>query len=170
MTQEAVDFTSFVRANSQSLYGTAFLLTGNALAAEDLLQDTLTALYPKWSRVAAAEHSLAYVRRALVNRHVSSTRRTSARDLAVWDLRDGPTDVDVAVVVSDRRLLWQLLLTLPERQRAALVLRYFHDVPDAEIASALGCREVTVRSLVSRGLAALRTRAAETEPRGGEPR
>jgi RNA polymerase sigma factor (sigma-70 family) len=76
----------------------------------------------------------------------------------------------VAVVVADRRLLWQLLLTLPERQRAALVLRYFHDLPDAEIARALGCREVTVRSLISRGLATLRTRARETERRGSDHR
>ncbi len=171
MTLEAADFTAFVRAHSRSLYGTAYLLTGNPDAAEDLLPDTLAALFPKWTRVAAAEQSVAYVRRALANRSISASRRRSGRDLAVWEaLPDGPADLDVAVVVADRRLLWQLLLTLPERQRAALVLRYFHDLPDAEIAPALGCREVTVRSLISRGLATLRTRATETERRGSEHR
>jgi RNA polymerase sigma-70 factor (sigma-E family) len=170
MTLEAADFTTFVRTHSRSLYGTAYLLTGNPDAAEDLLQDTLAALFPKWTRVAEAERSVAYVRRALANRFISARRRPSARELAVWELPDGPADLDVAVVVADRRLLWQLLLTLPERQRAALVLRYFHDLPDAEIAPALGCREVTVRSLISRGLATLRTRAIETERRGSEHR
>ena len=53
MTLEAAEFTAFVRAHSRSLYGTAYLLTGNPDAAEDLLQDTLAALYPKWTRVAA---------------------------------------------------------------------------------------------------------------------
>jgi len=170
MTLEAADFTAFVRTHSKSLYGTAYLLTGDSDAAEDLLQDTLAALFPKWTRVAEAEHSVAYVRRALANRFVSASRRRSARDLAVWELPDGPADLDVARAVADRRLLWQLLLTLPEKKRAALVLRYFHDLPDAEIALALGCREVTVRSLVSRGLADLRARASETEkePHGGE--
>lgn len=168
MTLEAADFVAFVRMHSRSLYGTALLLTGSAPAAEDLLQETLAALYPKWTRVTAAEQPVAYVRRALANRFVSSTRRPSARDVAVWELPDGPADLDLAGVVADRRLLWQLLLTLPERQRTAIVLRYFHDLPDAEIAPAVGCREVTVRSLISRGLAVLRARATEAESRGGE--
>src|SRR4051812_19278855 len=163
VTLEAEDFASFVRKHSRSLYGTAYLLTGSAQAAEDLLQDTLAALYPKWTRVIAAEQSVAYVRRALTNRFVSSTRRPWVRDRAVSELPDRPSDLDLAVVVADRRLLWQLLLTLPERQRTAIVLRYFHDLSDAEIAPALGCREVTVRSLVSRGLAELRARAKEAE-------
>ena len=164
MTLEAADFAAFVRAHSRSLYGTAFLLTGSAPAAEELLQDTLAALYPKWARVTAADQPVAYVRRTLANRFVSARRRPSARDVSVWELPDGPTDLDLAGLVADRRLLWQLLSTLSERQRTAIVLRYFHDLPDAEIALAVGCRQVTVRSLISRGLAELRASATKQKP------
>src|SRR6187455_189578 len=95
MTLEAADFTAFVRAHSRSLYGTAYLLTGNPDAAEDLLQDTLAALFPKWTRVAAAEQPVAYVRRALANRFISASRRRSGTDVAIWELPDGPADLDV---------------------------------------------------------------------------
>ena len=165
MADERV-FASFVAAHSRSLYGTAFLLTGNRDAAEDLLQETLTRLYPKWDAVAAADFPLAYVRRAMTNRFISSTRLSSFRDVPTWELPDSIADVDVAGSVTNRRVLWELMHDLPERQRAALVLRYFHDLPDAEIASSLGCREVTVRSLISRGVAAMRERAMQ----GGDPR
>jgi RNA polymerase sigma-70 factor (sigma-E family) len=161
-------FADFVRANSRSLYGTAYLLTGTPHAAEDLLQATLTALYPKWSRAAAADRPLAYVRRALTNRFVSAARVPSSRDVAAWELPDGPSDLDVAGGVADRGLLSQLLLTLPHRQRAALVMRYFHDLPDDEIAAALGTKEATVRSLISRGIAAMRERTETTTAGGGE--
>jgi RNA polymerase sigma factor (sigma-70 family) len=66
---------------------------------------------------------------------------------------------DVGVDVTNRDLVWRLLATLPDRQRAALVMRFFDDLADEEIAAALGCRVGTVRSLVSRGLAALRDQA-----------
>jgi RNA polymerase sigma factor (sigma-70 family) len=72
------------------------------------------------------------------------------------ELPDHGEGRDLASDVADRQLLWQLLRTLPPRQRAALVLRYFHDMPDGEIAEALGCRVATVRSLVSRGVASMR--------------
>ncbi|MGN6607818.1 MAG: SigE family RNA polymerase sigma factor [Jatrophihabitans sp.] len=150
-------FAAFVRAHSRSLFGTAYLLTGSGHAAEELLQDTLAALYPKWTKVQAAEQPLAYVRRALSNRFVSTTRRPAARDVAVWQLPDAAAPGDLAESVAERRWLWQALAGLPERQRAALVLRYFHDLPDDEIAASLDCRVGTVRSLISRGLASIRS-------------
>lgn len=160
-------FAEFVRTHSRSLYGTAYLLTGTPHAAEDLLQETLTALFPKWDKVVTAEKPLAYVRRALTNRFVSDTRRPSSRDVAVWELPDEPAPNDTAAMVTDRRMLWELLLTLPEKQRAALVLRYFHDLPDAEIAAALGTKDATVRSLMSRGIASMRERTMTTQDGGG---
>lgn len=164
-------FAAFVRAHGRSLYGTALLLTGRANDAEDLVQDTLAHLYPKWERVCAAEAPVAYVRRTLANRFVSTRRRPGATDLAIWDLPDGPAPGDVAEVVADRGMLCHLLGDLPERQRAALVMRYFHDLPDEEIAAALDCRAVTVRSLVSRGIATMR-RSCELQGTGmrGEQR
>lgn len=67
-------FAEFVRAHTRSLFSTAFLLTGNRDRAEDLLQETMTALYPKWDKVRAADNQLAYVRRALTNRFLNNVR------------------------------------------------------------------------------------------------
>ena len=160
-------FADFVRAHTRSLFGTAYLLTGSGERAEELLQDTLAHLYPKWQRVAQSDAPLAYVRRALTNRFVSSTRTPASRAIAMWELPDAADPTDVAAVVSDRSALFHLLGTLPERQRAAVVLRYFHDQPDDEIATALGCRAATVRSLVSRGIGAMRERAVRADALGG---
>lgn len=154
-----LDFTRFVREHTADLLRTGYLLTGDGSAAEELVQDTLVRLYPKWHLVEAAEVPLAYVRRSLANGFVNHTRRASRREFAVEYLPEGIDDVDGAGRFDDRDELWTLLRTLPERQRTALVLRYFHDLPDDDIAAALGCREGTVRSLISRGLAALRENA-----------
>jgi RNA polymerase sigma-70 factor (sigma-E family) len=150
------EFASFVHAHADSLFTTAYLLTGSPGRAEELLQDTLTRLYPRWARVTAADSPTAYVRRSLVNGYITASRKRSTRDLSLSNLPVNSDGRDLAEEVVDRQLVWQLLRTLPDRQRAALVLRYFHDQPDAEISEALGCRVSTVRSLISRGVAAMR--------------
>jgi RNA polymerase sigma-70 factor (sigma-E family) len=156
-------FVSFVRANTSALLRTAYLLTGSANGAEELVQDTLARLYPKWDKVAAADVPIAYVRRSLANGFVNDKRRPSSRDLIVDVVPERADERNVTAQFDDRDELWGLLSTLPERQRAALVLRYFHDLSDAEIGDALGCRLGTVRSLVSRGLAALREQSTATQ-------
>lgn len=156
-----VEFAAFVREHTRSLYATAYLLARTHAGAEDLLQDTLSALFPKWRQVQAAANPVAYVRRSLSNRFVSSQRPASAHEQPRWELPDQPAGVDVAEQVAVAQTVWQLLGELPERMRTALVLRYFHDWSDIEIAEALGCRRGTARSLVSRGLAAMKSRAAE---------
>jgi RNA polymerase sigma factor (sigma-70 family) len=103
---------------------------------------------------------LAYVRRSLANAFVNYTRRAARRETAVEFLPERIDSLDQPGQFDDRDALWAMLRDLPERQRAALVLRYFHDLPDDEIGAALGCRVGTVRSLVSRGLTALREHAA----------
>lgn len=155
------DFVSFVRANTSTLLRTAYLLTGSAPAAEELVQDTLVRLYPKWHRVSAADVPIAYVRRSLANAFVNERRRPSSRELVLDVLPERHDQRDAAAQFADRDEVWGLLRTLPARQRAALVLRYFDDLPDEEIADTLGCRVGTVRSLISRGLASLRERNAE---------
>jgi RNA polymerase sigma-70 factor (sigma-E family) len=164
-----VGFAAFVRANSSSLFGTAYLLTGSADRAEKLLQDTLAQLYPRWGRVQAAEAPLAYVQPCVANRFVSSRRRPATHNVSLHFLPELPDATSLADRVVDRGLLWQLLGRLPDRQRAALVMRYFHDQPDAEIAEALGCRPATVRSLISRGIATMRAQAALGEQAAGQP-
>jgi RNA polymerase sigma-70 factor (sigma-E family) len=156
-------FERFVREHTDTLFRTAFLLVGNRHDAEDLLQDTLVRLYPKWDRVTAADKPIAYVQRSVANRAVSRFRSPERRAESRWELPDSwdPSDLGETVAVS--RTVWQLLGELSARQRAALVLRYFHDLPESEVAAALGCRPATVRSLVSRGVAAMRTAYLSTE-------
>jgi RNA polymerase sigma-70 factor (sigma-E family) len=159
------DFAGFVRANTSALLRTAYLLAGDTVSAEELVQDTLVRLYPRWELVQAAAAPLAYVRRSLANQYVNQTRRPWRRELTVEAVPERLDDRDLTTQLDDRQELWGLLRTLPDRQRAALVLRYFHDLPDEEIGAALGCRLGTVRSLISRGLATLRETARFPEAR-----
>ena len=159
-------FAEFVRAHTAALLRTAFLLTGNGYAAEELVQDTLVRLYAKWDRVDAAEVPLAYVRRSLTNAFLNDRRRASSRDIRVDVIPDRIDERDETRHIDERDELWPLLLALPARQRAALVLRYYSDLADDDIASALDCRVGTVRSLISRGLAAMR-QAADDAPATG---
>ena len=150
-------FERFVRQHTPTLFGTAVLLTGDRYLAEELLQDTLARLYPKWAAVMGADAPVAYVRRSMANRYVSMRRSPQTRAESRWELPDGWDGSDLGERVTTSRTVWQLLGTLPDKQRAALVLRYFDDLPEAEVADALGCRPASVRSLVSRGIAAMRT-------------
>jgi DNA-directed RNA polymerase specialized sigma24 family protein len=93
-------FESFVRANSTSLLRTAFLLTGSHHAAEELLQETLSHLYPQWHRVEAAQAGVAYVRRSLTNRYLSSRRSRGGPDLSMWELPDGWDGRDLGETVA----------------------------------------------------------------------
>jgi RNA polymerase sigma-70 factor (sigma-E family) len=154
-------FTAFVREHTPALLKTAYLLTRNANEAEELVQDTLAWLYPRWQQVEFAEHQLAYVRKAVVNRFLAGRRRMSATevrfDAAREPISDRPAVRDRTAEVDERIALWALMGELSERQRAALVLRFFHDLPDDEVAGVLDCRVGTVRSLISRALSTLRT-------------
>jgi len=156
-------FVEFTRTQYAGLVRTAALLTTDMGSAEDLVQETLAKLYPVWWRVDAADHPLAYVRRCLTNAFVSSRRRASATEIVVATVPDAPTRLDASEGVVDRGLTVQLLSRLSDRQRAAIVLRYYHDLTDDEIAAHLDCRRATARSLVSRGLAAMREETAKTE-------
>ena len=152
-------FAQFVREQTTALLRSAYLLTGNSAAAEDLVQETLLRLFPKWDRVQAADMPMAYVRRSLVNGFLNQRRRPQSREIVVDDVPerlDTMVSRDIGVDVGNRDLVWRLLATLPDRQRAALVMRFFDDLADDEIAESLGCRLGTVRSLISRGLSALR--------------
>lgn len=158
---DAAEFSTFVRTHSTALLRSAYLLTGNQAAAEDLVQDTFARLYPRWSRVMAADVPLAYVRRSVTNNFLNSRRR-SGHEVLFADPPERGYDQDPAALLSDRDLVRGLLADLAPKQRAVLVLRFYLGLSDAEIAADLGCRQGTVRSIVSRSLALLR---AETERR-----
>lgn len=159
---DEAEFSTFVRQHSTTLLRAAYLLTGDRSGAEELLQDTFVRLYPKWYRVAEADAPIAYVRRSLTNNFLNSRRRRSSSDLLFAEPPDRGYDPDIPGRVSDRELVVELLDRLSPKQRAVVVLRFFDDRSDTEIAAEVGCREGTVRSIVSRSLDLLRT---ETERR-----
>jgi RNA polymerase sigma-70 factor (sigma-E family) len=149
-------FQEFVRARWSHLVRTAYLLTGDAHLAEDLTQTALAKAYRSWRRVSRADNPEAYVRRMLVtcNSDRFRKRRVSEALTAVPPERAGGED---AVSRADERgTLLRALSGLPTRQRAVVVLRYWEDLSEAEVADALGCSPGTVKSQASRGLAKLR--------------
>ena len=157
-------FAEFVEQHTDALLTTSYLLTRDRTAAEELLQDVLVALYPQWQKVLAADSAVAYVRRSLVNRFLNQRRRGAELPLA--ELPETGSSRDFTVSVADREQVRRALATLPDRQRAAVVLRYYYDYPDQQIADALGCRIGTARSLISRALAGLRAGATTDTPSG----
>jgi RNA polymerase sigma-70 factor (sigma-E family) len=161
----AESVADFARRCGLELLRFAYLLSGDRQRAEDLLQDVLFAMYRRFGNELPLDNPLGYARRALANANISWARRGASRELVVESLPDcASTDpADPA----ERDLLWQALRRLPVRNRTVLVLRYYADATDDEIASALGCRRGTVRSLASRGLSALRGDAALIAERGG---
>ena len=161
-------FAQFVREHTPALLRTAYLLTGDRSGAEELVQDTLVQLYPKWERVEVADVPLAYVRRCLTNRYINHRRRAARREYAYEDVPERMDDRDLFGQLADRDQIWTGLRDLPDRQRTALVLRFFEDLSDVDTATALGCRVGTVRSLISRGLAGLRAQLAEPQPPASE--
>ncbi|MGZ4438204.1 MAG: SigE family RNA polymerase sigma factor [Nocardioides sp.] len=157
------DFESYVAARGPALLRLAYVLTGDAADAQDVVQDALSRALPRWDRVSAAEDVDAYVRRMVVNAHVSWWRRFRRRESPVEQVHDRPDDI---VPGPDDTGLWQACAALPRDQRVAVVLRFYEDLSYAQIARLTGCAEPTARSRVFRGLAALRAALEEVDDRG----
>jgi RNA polymerase sigma-70 factor (sigma-E family) len=153
-----LEFEQYVAARGQALLRLAYVLTGDAHAAEDLTQAALYDTLRHWRKVARADHPDAYVRRVLVNRHLATSRRRSSSEVVLDDVEPLATAVapDPATGVADRDEARRVLAELPPRARAVLVLRYYADLDDAAIADTLGVAPGTVRSTASRALATLR--------------
>jgi RNA polymerase sigma-70 factor (sigma-E family) len=154
----ADSFEDFVLARSGDLVRFGRARCGDRHLAEDLVQSVLAGAHGRWSRIARVERPEAYVRRMIVNEHLSWRRRRSSRELASATPPDPALD-DGSGARAERDRLWHLLATLPPKQRAAVALRYYEDLPDREIALLLDCSESTVRSQIARALAALRLTA-----------
>jgi RNA polymerase sigma-70 factor (sigma-E family) len=150
-----VELEELVAARGDALLRFAYLLCGDRELAADLVQTVLARAYAKWPRVGASDRLEPYVKRMIVNEHLSWRRRKASGEVVVADPADAARE-DAAQAVADRDAVWRLLATLPKRQRAVLVLRYYEDLPDAAIAEALGCAESAVRAYASRALATLR--------------
>lgn len=146
-------FEQFVAAASARLLRTAFLLTRDWGHAEDLLQATLAKTWPAWHRIDGEPEP--YVRRIMVNTYATWWRRRWRSEQPTEQLPDLSTEHPQAGV-DEREWLWQALGRLPRRQRAVLVLRFFEDLTEAQVAEVLGCSVGTVKSQASRALARLR--------------
>jgi len=154
-------FSAFAVSRWPGLVRLAFGLTGDRWLAEDIAQTALARAYVAWRRVSRADDPDAYLRRILVN----ASHRRFRRHQVTEQPGDPPeTPVDgPADLVGERAALLAALRQLPPRQRAVVVLRYWEDLTDAQIAAALGCSAGTVRSQLSRALAKLRTSSALAE-------
>jgi RNA polymerase sigma-70 factor (sigma-E family) len=149
-------FTEFVIDHSAQLLRTAWLLTGELGHAEDLVQTALAKAYSRWGRVQLADNRTAYVRRLMVNSHLSWRRRLTNTEQVIEILPDrGQGDLQAAHADSDE--MRNALVQLSPRVRTAIVLRFFDDLSEAATAELMGCSVSTVNNHVTRGLAALRT-------------
>ena len=149
-------FREFVAARSPALLRLAYLVCGDPNLAEDLLQTALARTYLAWRRLDGIDSLEAYSRRVLLNTATSWWRRRWRGERPTGDLPERPIG-DHSHQVVERDAIWQLLSTLPARQRAVIVLRYYEDLSEAEIAAQLGMAPGTVKSYASRALTALRT-------------
>ncbi|MGW4158898.1 SigE family RNA polymerase sigma factor [Streptomyces sp. NPDC004788] len=158
-------FAEFAVAAWPRLVRTAQLLTGDFHEAEDLVQTTLAKVYGRWRRVPRAEIDL-YVRRALVNNNLSRLRRKRVAHLLTPVLPEPLRHAYAghADAVEQRTALMGALADLPARQRAVMVLRYWEDLSEQEIATVLDCSIGTVKTHARRGLAALRNHPGLTTP------
>jgi len=163
------EFDAYVLSRRKGLLHEAFLLVGDVHAAEDLVQTTLAKVYVSWRRVVESDSPDAYVRRILINSNLSRVRRRRVGEVltglvpeATWS---GPDH-------AERLDLVRALIALPKRQRTAVVLRYWADLPETEVAQIMGCSVGNVRSQAFRGLEKLRAEPALRllTPRGSKSR
>ena len=151
---EPEGFREFVAARSPTLLRTAWMLTGDAHLAEDLLQAALARTWPHWSRVRDGQPE-AYVRRVMVRLQGAWWRRRWRGETPMASVPDTAV-ADAFADVEDRAVLITALASLPPRQRQVVVLRYYDDLPEQEVGVLLGCSTGTVKSQAAKGLAKLR--------------
>jgi RNA polymerase sigma-70 factor (sigma-E family) len=149
-------FEEYVTARGAALLRFAYVLSGDRYLAEDLVQEVLARIHGRWRRMAHVDQPDAYLRTAIVRQFLSWRRRRASGETPTDPLPEQISAADTATRHAVQDEMWRLLASLPRRQRAVLVLRFYEDLPDPEIAAVLGCRETTVRVHASRGLARLR--------------
>ena len=157
-----VDFEAYVAERRPALLRWARAVAGDPHTAEDLLQDSLVRVLPRWESIREGAAADAYVRRTITRQYVSRQRRSSRREVVSAWLPEPPTSTPDLIDPREAQEVWGLVLALPARQRAAVALRFYEQLSVAETADVLGCSIGTVKSNTSRGLAALRRLAADT--------
>ena len=155
MTTGVATFDDFVLAHGEVLLRTARVIMLDDSDAEDLVQECLLQISRRWTRVSTMDQQVGYARRVLVNLILRGSKKRSSAELDGRPLEEA-TAPDTAEVLELREDLMTGLRRLTPRQRTVLALRYFQDLPEAQVAEALGCSIGTVRSTTSRSLAQLR--------------
>ncbi|USX51193.1 SigE family RNA polymerase sigma factor [Lentzea sp. HUAS12] len=153
-------FDQFVTDRLDRLLGYATAITCDKHLAQDIVQNVLLRAQGKWERIGAMDAPYLYVKRMVTNDYLSWRHRKAAREIAVERgelARHAPAMADPADAHAERDAMRARIAVLPRKQRAALVLRFYEDCSDTEIAQVLGCTESTVRSQLSRALQTLRT-------------
>lgn len=164
LDEEGVEFDTFVAARGDALWRTAWLLTGDAHRAEDLVQTALGKTWQRWNRIARPGAAEAYVRRVMFTTYVAWWRRKWNSEIPTESsmLPDLADDAGAERVALQRDMV-AALVGLPRGQRAVVVLRYVEDLSETQTAELLGISIGTVKSQAARGLAALRRSPALTE-------
>ena len=171
--ESRAEFERFVEDSAESLLRTGYLVVWDLATAEDLVQECLFRVARRWPRVRSMEHPKAYARRILINLALDDSKRRH-RHRAELDLTSRPTTDNRPDEAAARALgmvettseLIDGLGALSPGQRAVLVLRYFEDLTEAQVAEVLGCSVGTVKSTSSRGLDRLRQALTPDRPVG----
>ncbi|GAA0571388.1 SigE family RNA polymerase sigma factor [Kribbella sandramycini] len=160
---EMVTYDELVRASEQRLLRLGLMLSGNRHSAEDLVQTVLARAHRRWDKIRGLEHPEAYLRTMVVNEFLSWRRILKNRELPLAEPIERPSEEDIGSRQALKDATWQLLTRLPRQQRAVLVLRYYEDLSDDEIATVLGVVSGTVRSNAARALASLRDHLSQED-------
>ena len=159
--RDSAEFAEFVTARSAALHRAAYLMVNDVGLAQDLVQEALTKTYVAWPRLRDKTNAEAYTRKAITTTAISWFRRKAwSHEKATGEPPERATR-DHADGVARSSALWTALQGLPVRQRVAIVLRYYEDLTEAQIAEAMGCAVGTVKSQVSAGISKLRERLGD---------
>jgi RNA polymerase sigma-70 factor (sigma-E family) len=141
----------------------AYFMSGDREMAQDLVQDAFARVAGRFHHLRRPDAFEAYLRRAIVNLFTSHLRHRRVERAYLEVRRADPPVDDVTADVAERDRVWSALATLPRRQRAAVVLRFYEDLSERETADVLGCSTSAVNSLVEHAMAALRERMGTEE-------
>ena len=156
--EQILAFGDLVESRSTALLRLAYGVVGDYQLAQDLLQEALVKVYVAWPRLRSRSAAEVYARRTIVTTAISWRRRRSFHEPPVETVPDSVSDLDEDDWFTTHDVLWQHVRRLPPRQRAALVLRYYEDLSEAETADLMGCSTGTVKSQLSAALSKLRER------------
>jgi RNA polymerase sigma-70 factor (sigma-E family) len=155
-------FAEFFEATWPRLFRTTYAVAGDVSSTEDALQSAFAKAYASWAKIRTTDHPEAYVRRMAINEVLGVRRRAwwRAEQPTAEPQTVGATPSPERAIVS-RDELWNAVMILPRRQRAVIVLRYYEDLSEEQIADVLGCSRGTVKSQASAALANLRHHCPE---------